>query len=386
MSNTPVTSAQPSPKIDTRLWSTKARNLSPYVPGEQPKHDHLCKLNTNENPYPPSPKVGQAVEAILTNGADALRLYPDPESDGLREALANLHHEHGIDASNVFVGNGSDEVLALVFACFFMKERPLLAPDISYSFYPVYAETFGVHMVKIPLSDDFSIDPDDYRQPCCGIIIANPNAPTGLLLGLDAIRKLASEHPNAVVVIDEAYIDFATDSDESKQGNNPSAVALVKEFDNLVVTQTFSKSRSLAGLRVGMAFADASLIEALTRMKNSFNSYPLDRLAQAGAMASVQDEAYFAKVCQQVITLRETLASELAKLGFEVLPSQANFVFAKVPTTLLDGDAEAVALALREQGIIVRHFAKPRIDEYLRISVGTSEQLKRLIEALKVLV
>ena len=364
-------------KIDTRLWSSKARNLSPYVPGEQPQHEQLCKLNTNENPFPPSPKVAEAIAKVLERQADELRLYPAPESDDLRAALAELYK---IEASQVFVGNGSDEVLALVFASFFLKERPVLAPDISYSFYPVYAQTFGIDLIQIPLEEDFSVDPDAYRQPCSGIIIANPNAPTGLLLALDDIRKLASEHSNAVIVIDEAYIDFAQTT-ENNQDAAVSAISLVNEFDNILVTQTFSKSRSLAGLRVGMAFGNASLIEALTRMKNSFNSYPLDKLAQAGATASVLDVEYFTQTCQQVIDLRQSLTADLTALGYDVLPSHANFVF----TRPKDGNASAVASALREQGIIVRHFDKPRINEYLRITTGTSEQNNRLINALKTL-
>lgn len=364
-------------KIDTRLWSSKARNLSPYVPGEQPQHNNLCKLNTNENPFPPSPKVGEAIAKVLEQQASDLRLYPAPESDDLRAALAKAYH---LDTNQVFVGNGSDEVLALVFASFFMKERPLLAPDISYSFYPVYAQTFGVDLVQIALEEDFSIDPDAYRQPCSGIIIANPNAPTGLLLSLADIRKLASEHSNAVIVIDEAYIDFA----QIKEGDvdvQVSAVSLINEYDNILVTQTFSKSRSLAGLRVGMAFGNVSLIEALTRMKNSFNSFPLDKLAQAGATASVLDADYFQKSCQQVIDLRQSLTAELTALDYNVLPSHANFVFARPK----EGNASAIATALREQGIIVRHFNKPRINEYLRITIGTAEQNQRLIDALKAL-
>lgn len=386
------------PKIDTRLWSTKARNLSPYIPGEQPQHDDLCKLNTNENPFPPSAEVAAAIRSVLAQQADELRLYPAPESDDLRAALAELHY---LDSSQVFVGNGSDEVLALVFASFFMKERPVLAPDISYSFYPVYAQTFGVNLVQIALESDFSIDPDAYRQPCSGIIIANPNAPTGLLLSLADIRKLAGEHPNAVIVIDEAYIDFAeansvkvesaeanavahsldtnsTQTNDAGSNSSVSAISLINDYDNLLVTQTFSKSRSLAGLRVGMAFGNASLIEALTRMKNSFNSYPLDKLAQVGAKASVLDKEYFKKICQQVIDLRKSLTKELADLDYQVLPSQANFVFARPK----EGNASQVATSLREQGIIVRHFNKPRIQDYLRITIGTPEQHQRLIAAL----
>jgi histidinol-phosphate aminotransferase len=364
-------------KIDTRLWSSKARNLSPYVPGEQPQHDNLCKLNTNENPFPPSPKVGEAITKVLEQQADDLRLYPAPESDDLRAALAQLYD---LDVNQVFVGNGSDEVLALVFASFFLKERPVLAPDISYSFYPVYAQTFGVDLIQIPLEEDFSIDPDAYRQPCSGIIIANPNAPTGLLLSLADIRKLAGEHSNSVIVIDEAYIDFAQVEAGSADAQ-VSAVSLISDCDNILVTQTFSKSRSLAGLRVGMAFGNASLIEALTRMKNSFNSYPLDKLAQAGATASVLDTAYFEQTCQQVIDLRQSLTAELTALDYQVLPSHANFIFVRPK----DGNASAVASALREQGIIVRHFDKPRINEYLRITVGTAAQNNRLIEALQAL-
>ena len=364
-------------KIDTRLWSSKARNLSPYVPGEQPQHENLCKLNTNENPFPPSPKVGEAIAKVLQQQADELRLYPAPESDDLRAALAQLYN---LDINQVFVGNGSDEVLALVFASFFLKERPVLAPDISYSFYPVYAQTFGVELVQIALDADFSISPDAYRQPCSGIIIANPNAPTGLLLSLADIRKLAGEHSNSVIVIDEAYIDFAQ-TQENGLDIEVSAVSLINEFDNVLVTQTFSKSRSLAGLRVGMAFGNASLIEVLTRMKNSFNSYPLDKLAQAGATASVLDVEYFTQTCQQVIDLRQALTAELTALDYDVLPSHANFVFARPK----DGDASAVASTLREQGIIVRHFDKPRINDYLRITVGTAAQNARLIDALKAL-
>lgn len=364
-------------KVDTRLWSSKARNLSPYVPGEQPQHDDLCKLNTNENPFPPSPKVSEAITNVLAQQAADLRLYPAPESDDLRGALAALHH---LNINQVFVGNGSDEVLALVFASFFLKERPILAPDISYSFYPVYANTFGIELVQIPLEADFSISPDAYRQPCSGIIIANPNAPTGLLLSLADIRKLASEHSNAVIVIDEAYIDFA-EIEEGSADLELSAISLINEFDNLLVTQTFSKSRSLAGLRVGMAFGNASLIEALTRMKNSFNSYTLDKLAQAGATASVLDAEYFERTCQQVIDLRTSLTAELTALGYDVLPSHANFVFARPH----DGAASQVAEILREQGIIVRHFNKPRINEYLRITIGTPAQHERLINALKAL-
>lgn len=356
--------------IDTRLWSDKAKSLTPYVPGEQPKHDNLVKLNTNENPFPPSPKAVTAMQAVLADEASALRLYPEPESDHLCDALATYY---GLTRDEVFVGNGSDEVLALVFACFFKKTHPLLMPDISYSFYPVYADTFGVDAQTVPLNDSFGIDIDDYDKPCDAIILANPNAPTGKLLPLDDIRTLAKRHPDAVVVIDEAYIDYADDV------KSASAIALIRDFDNIVVTQTFSKSRALAGLRVGMAFANPSLIAALMAMKNSFNSYPLDRVAQAGAAASVADDEYFELRRTQVIELRNQLTADLAALGFDVLPSAANFVFAK-----FDGkDAADIAAKLRTEGVIVRHFKQARIKDYLRISVGTAEQNARLIEVLK---
>lgn len=354
--------------IDNRLWSSHIRQLTPYVPGEQPKHSHLCKLNTNENPFPPSPKVAEAITQVLKNQADNLRLYPAPESDELRIEMAKVYH---LQPNQIFVGNGSDEVLAHIFACFFVKDKPVLTPDIGYSFYPVYADTFKINLIKIPLDNHFSLNIEDYQQPCDGIIFANPNAPTGILLSLADIEKLLQKHKDSVIVVDEAYIDFAPEGS--------SAVQLINTYDNLIVTQTFSKSRSLAGLRVGMAFANPSLIEALNRYKNSFNSYPLDRLAQAGAIASLQDADYFIKHCQKVIYLREILVDNLQKLGFDVLPSQANFVFAR-PSI---GDAETIANALRQQGIIVRYFKSPRIHEFLRITVGTEQQNNRLIHQLQ---
>lgn len=354
--------------IDNRLWSSHIRQLTPYVPGEQPKHSHLCKLNTNENPFPPSPKVAEAITQVLKNQADNLRLYPAPESDELRIEMAKVYH---LQPNQIFVGNGSDEVLAHIFACFFVKDKPVLTPDIGYSFYPVYADTFKINLIKIPLDNHFSLNIEDYQQPCDGIIFANPNAPTGILLSLADIEKLLQKHKDSVIVVDEAYIDFAPEGS--------SAVQLINTYDNLIVTQTFSKSRSLAGLRVGMAFANPSLIEALNRYKNSFNSYPLDRLAQAGAIASLQDADYFIEHCQKVVYLREILVDNLQKLGFDVLPSQANFVFAR-PSI---GDVETIANVLRQQGIIVRYFKSPRIHEFLRITVGTEEQNNRLIHQLQ---
>lgn len=353
------------PAFDDHLWSTLARNLTPYVPGEQPQHDNLVKLNTNEHPFAPSPQVAEAISSLLSDSANILKRYPDPESVELRQVVADYH---GLALNQVFVGNGSDEVLAHIFAAFFKKDRPLLHPDITYSFYPVYCELFGVEAVKIPLRDDFTIHPDDYRQPCDGIIFANPNAPTGVLLDLATIEKLIEEHPNSTIVVDEAYIDFGGES----------AITLINKYDNLLVSQTTSKSRALAGLRVGMAFGNANLIEALNRVKNSFNSYPIDRLAQAGAIASYQDDAYFQAQNKQVISLRHELTSGLKQRGFSVLPSAANFVMTTQPSK----DAAELAKGLREEGVIVRHFSQERVKHYLRITVGTHEQHQRLFEVL----
>lgn len=354
-------------RIDNRLWSNTVKHLTPYVPGEQPQHPNLCKLNTNENPFAPSNAVQRAMIQALQQQAKILSKYPDPESTALRQTMADYY---GLQLNQVFVGNGSDEVLAHVFAAFFVKERPLLYPDISYSFYPVYADLFGIQAIKIPLRDDFSIHPDDYRQPCGGIIFANPNAPTGLLVSLTDIEKLLTEHPNAVIVVDEAYIDFADTTD----GSPASAISLLSRYDNLLITQTTSKSRALAGLRVGMAFANPSLIEALNRVKNSFNSYPLDQLAQAGAKASFADDTYFTQTCTHIKTLRTELSNKLTELGFHVLPSQANFVFASHPNY----HAADIATKLRDEGVIVRYFNQPRINNYLRITVGTAAQQQQL--------
>ena len=349
-----------------RFWSPEVRELEPYVPGEQPKIQNLLKLNTNENPYPPSPKVVEAVQKVLENSADALRLYPDPDASELKQAIAK---QQNVAVGNVFVGNGSDEVLAHIFKAFFVQEQPLLYPDITYSFYPVYSQFFGVKTKILPLNDDFEIVVDDYKQANGGIIIANPNAPTSIALGLSAIEEILQTNPNSVVVIDEAYVDFGAES----------AVKLVEKYDNLVVCQTTSKSRSLAGLRVGFAIAQPHLIAALEAVKNSFNSYPMDRFAIAAAVASFQDQAYFEAQCQKVIASREKLVTDLTSLGFKILPSHANFIFASHPQQ----DAGELAAALRERGIIVRYFNKPRINQYLRITIGTDDQNQRLADTLK---
>ncbi|EXE90662.1 histidinol-phosphate aminotransferase [Acinetobacter pittii] len=349
-----------------RFWSPEVRELEPYVPGEQPKIQNLLKLNTNENPYPPSPKVVEAVQAVLTHQADALRLYPDPDAIALKHAIAK---QQNIDVSQVFVGNGSDEVLAHIFKAFFLQDEPILYPDITYSFYPVYSQFFGTKTKEIPLNDNFKIEVKDYVQPNGGVIITNPNAPTSIALGLAEIEQILKANPDRVVVIDEAYVDFGAES----------AVSLVNRYENLVVCQTTSKSRSLAGLRVGFAIAQSHLIAALEAVKNSFNSYPIDRFAIAAAVASFEDQTYFEEQCQKVISSREKLVDELTTLGFKVLPSKANFIFASHPSH----DAGQLAQQLREQGIIVRYFNKPRINQFLRITVGTDEQNERLVQTLK---
>ena len=351
-----------------RFWSPEVRELEPYVPGEQPKIQNLLKLNTNENPYPPSPKVVAAVQSVLIDSADVLRLYPDPDASALKHAIAK---QQLVDVANVFVGNGSDEVLAHIFKAFFVQNKPILYPDITYSFYPVYSQFFGIStQTKIlPLNDDFEIDVADYKQPNGGIIITNPNAPTSIALGLSAIEQVLQANPDSVVVIDEAYVDFGAES----------AVSLVEKYENLVVCQTTSKSRSLAGLRVGFAIAQPHLIAALEAVKNSFNSYPIDRFAIAAAVASFEDQAYFEAQCQKVIASRDKLVMELESMGFKVLPSKANFIFASLPSK----DAGELAAQLREQGIIVRYFNKPRINQFLRITIGTDEQNQRLVDSLK---
>lgn len=349
-----------------RFWSPEVRELEPYVPGEQPKIQNLLKLNTNENPYPPSPKVVEAVQAVLHEQADVLRLYPDPDATALKQAIAK---QQNINVSQVFVGNGSDEVLAHIFKAFFLQDEPILYPDITYSFYPVYSQFFGTKTKEIPLNENFEIDVRDYTQPNGGVIITNPNAPTSIALSLAEIEQVLQANPDRVVVIDEAYVDFGAES----------AVSLINRYENLVVCQTTSKSRSLAGLRVGFAIAQTHLIAALEAVKNSFNSYPIDRFAIAAAVASFEDQAYFEEQCQKVITSREKLVRDLTELGFNVLPSKANFIFA----THSQHDAGQLAQKLREQGIIVRYFNKPRINQFLRITVGTNEQNARLVQTLK---
>ncbi len=344
------------------FWSQLARELSPYVPGEQPRMENLVKLNTNESPFGPSPL---ALAAMREAAADTLRLYPDPEATELREALA-VHH--GVRPEQVFVGNGSDEVLAHAFAALLKQPKKLLFPDVTYSFYPVWARLFGLAFETVELDGGLHIRVEDYRREAGAILIANPNAPTGIALSRAEIARLLEEHSDIPVVIDEAYVDFGGES----------AVPLIDDHPNLLVVQTMSKSRALAGLRVGYALGGAGLIEALRRVKDSFNSYPLGQIAQAGAAASVRDDGYFRANCARVIAGREAMTQELTGLGFEVLPSSANFVFARHKA---QGGAE-IAAGLRERTVLVRHFSAARIAAYLRITVGTEDDTRRLISAL----
>ncbi|WP_395060096.1 histidinol-phosphate transaminase [Polaromonas sp.] len=350
----------------TSLRSPALSGLVPYTPGEQAATEGLVKLNTNENPYPPSPRAIAAISAAAQQG---LQLYPDPQSSGLRQAIAEFH---GIAASQVFAGNGSDEVLAHAFFAFFRQARPVLMPDISYSFYKVYCGLYGIDAAMVPLNNAMRIDVAQYRAPCGGVVIANPNAPTGTGLPLAAIEQLLQQQSQCVVLVDEAYVDFGGES----------AIGLINSYPNLLVVHTLSKSRSLAGLRVGFAAGQRHLIEALETVKDSFNSYPLDRLALAGATAAYEDRAYFESTRAAVMQSRETLRSDLLDLGFEVLPSQANFLMVRH----LGHDAASLAAGLREQRILVRHFRLPRIEQYLRISVGTPAQCAALVQACRALV
>ena len=348
----------------SRYWSAVVKALTPYVPGEQPKLANLVKLNTNENPYGPSPRV---IEALRAEAADSLRLYPDPNSDRLREAIGVFH---GVEANQVFVGNGSDEVLAHAFQALLKQDLPILFPDVTYSFYPVYCGLYGIEYREIPLTESFEIRVEDYFMPNGGIIFPNPNAPTARLLGLREIERLLEKNSESVVVVDEAYVDFGGES----------AISLVARFPQLLVVHTLSKSHSLAGLRVGYAIGQPEQIEALNRVKDSFNSYPLDRFAQAGAIACMQDRAYFDETRQKVMATRDRMVAEMSGLGFSVLPSSANFIFARHPSW----EGEKLAARLREQSIIVRHFKKPaRIAPFLRITIGTDAQCEALINALK---
>ncbi len=350
----------------SKFWSKRAHELDPYTPGEQPQDQQYIKLNTNENPYPPSPK---AIEAMKAASDESMRLYPDPMAKTLKQAIADYY---ALDLSQVFVGNSSDEVLAHTFVALFKQEKPLFFPDISYSFYPAYCSLFDIKAKKIPLTDDFTINTNDYETDNGGVIFPNPNAPSGIALSLDEVEDILKMNANVAVVIDEAYVDFGAET----------AVPLIEKYPNLLITQTFSKSRSLAGLRVGFALGHADLIEGLERVKNSFNSYPLDRAAIAGATASIKDKAHFEKTCQKIINTREKTSTALEAMNFTVLPSKTNFIFAKPK----QADAEKLYLQLKQDGILVRYFSAPRIDGFLRITIGTDEEMEIFLHKLSAMI
>lgn len=345
-----------------RFWSPALRGLHAYTPGEQPQGGGWIKLNTNESPYPPSPlalrRMAEAVD-------DRLRLYPDPQALALRQTIAT---QQGLQVDQIFVGNGSDEVLAHAFMGLLRHGKPVLVPDISYSFYPVYCGLYGITCQQVPLDDGFRVRVADYLQPNGGIVLPNPNAPTGIALPLSELRWLLERNTASVVVVDEAYVDFGAES----------AATVIDEFPQLLVIQTLSKSRALAGLRVGFALGHADLVHALTTVKDSFNSYPLDRIAQAGAQAALEDQAHFHEITQRIVNSREWLAARLAALGFECLPSSANFLLARHPQR----SAAQLQQALRERKILVRHFNQARIAEHLRITVGSQPECEALVNAL----
>jgi histidinol-phosphate aminotransferase len=350
----------------SRYWNSLVAKLDPYVPGEQPLVQNLIKLNTNEHPYGPSPKV---IEAIKASANDSLRLYPEPTALDFRRAIANRYE---LDVDQIFVGNGSDEVLAHVFHALLKHDHPIVFPDITYSFYPVYCGLYEIQYNAVALDEQLKIRVEDYLPGAGvgrvgGIIFPNPNAPTGAAQALGEIERIIAANQEVVVVVDEAYVDFGAET----------AVSLIKKYPNLLVVHTLSKSRSLAGLRVGYAMGHPDLIQGLDRVKNCFNSYPLDRLAIAGATAAMEDQAYFEKTRDAVVRSRTALTLGLEKIGFHVLPSAANFVFAKHPAK----DGAALAAALRDQNIIVRHFKTPRIDQYLRITIGTDQECETLLSA-----
>lgn len=347
--------------MDKKYWSSRIQTLVPYTPGEQPKDRVFVKLNTNENPYPPSPKVMQAIKDATDQ---RLRLYPDPEACDLRTALAKYY---GLKPEQVFCGNGSDEVLGLCFYAFFSPGKKVIFPDITYSFYPVYTELFGLDYEEIPLNEDFSFPAEKFMGGNGGAVVCNPNAPTGKTLPFETVRAILEANPDVVVIVDEAYADFGAQS----------VVPLIDEYPNLVVVGTMSKSRSLAGLRIGYAMGNAQLIAAVNCVKNSFNSYPLDRIALAAGEAAVRDVEYFEETRNKIMVTREASVKRLREMGFMVHDSNANFVFATHP----DVPGKVLQQGLRDRGVLVRRFDRPRISEYLRISIGTDEEMEKLCAA-----
>ena len=344
------------------FWSGRIREMTPYVPGEQPRGRTFIKLNTNECPYPPSPR---ALEAVRAAAGDSLRLYPDPECLELRQTIARRYR---LSENQVFMGNGSDEVLAFAFQAFFDPEREIVFPRVSYSFYPVYARYFGLRYRQVPMKDDLSVDLDAMMGDNGGVVIPNPNAPTGMALPLERIEALLRANPEAVVIVDEAYVDFGADS----------AVPLIRDYPNLLVVQTASKSRALAGLRVGWALGSSNLIDGLRCVRDCINSYTVDRVAAAGLKAAIEDEGYFQSVRGRVMATRDRTAQKLAELGFSVLPSRANFLFVSRPGV----SGEALQAGLRERGILVRRWDDPLIADWLRITVGTDGDMDALLAAL----
>ena len=343
-------------------WSRRIRDAVPYVPGEQPRGRTFIKLNTNECPYAPSPRVAQAIGTVEPGD---LRLYPDPECRALRETIAGAF---GLTADNIFVGNGSDEVLAFAFQAFFDPDRELVFPQISYSFYPVYARYFGLKARMVPMGEDFSVDVAGLLHSQGGVVLANPNAPTGMGLPLEDIRAILEANRDVVVLVDEAYVDFG----------GRSAAGLIPEYPNLLVVHTLSKSRGLAGLRVGWAMGHPDLIAGLRCVRDSINSYTLDRLAQAGAQAAIEDVDYFRETCRRVMATRERTARGLEALGCQVLPSQANFLFVRCPGR----EGKDVLDELRQRGILVRWWYDPAISQWLRISIGTDGEMDALLCAM----
>lgn len=347
----------------SRFWSTTASSTDPYVPGEQPQKQNIIKLNTNENPYPPSPKV---LTAIREGVNESLRLYPSPTADDLRRTAGEFF---GLSPNQVFVGNGSDEVLAFAFQAFFEPGETILFPDITYSFYPVYAKLYDLNYETVPLNEDFSVPVEKFLNAPGGVIFPNPNAPTGLGLSLAQVEYIVNHNRDRVVIVDEAYVDFG----------GQSAVPLIQKYQNLLVIQTLSKSRSLAGLRVGFALGQEHLIEGLNRIKNSFNSYTLDRLALIGAKAAIEDVEYFQSTTEKIITTRKRITSELRNLGFYVIESQANFIFIyhhQLPAKKLYKD-------LKEQGIYVRYFNQSRVEDFVRVTIGTDEEMDVFLKAVR---
>lgn len=344
-------------------WEKNIRRVVPYTPGEQPNFSNMIKLNTNENPYPPSPAVQKAMEAFPY---ESLRLYPDSAAAVLVDALADYH---GVKSEQMFVGVGSDDVLAMSFLTFFNSKKPILFPDITYSFYDVWAELFQIPYERPALDEQFAIRPEDYYKENGGVIFPNPNAPTGMLEKLSMIEDILEHNQDVIVIIDEAYIDFG----------GSSALPLLEKYDNLLVVRTFSKSRSMAGMRIGYAIGSPELIRSLNDVKYSFNSYTMNQTSLVYGTASIQDEAYFKETCEKIITVREWTKQQLSELGFIFPDSQANFIFASHP----EYKAKDLFQALREQHIYVRYFDKPRIDNYLRITIGTEEQMKCFIDFLK---